>query len=166
MDAALATHCNDLTEPRTARRTGRAMYDIDRHQQAAMPEQLILDDVDQEDRPAAAPYPTVDVQTLRTDLQALELTADQLAWITKAFTALAGDAQQARERGTHQEPGTTAPRTQPPNHQTPTAPPRGPNTAPGPGGDLRRYGWCTPASKCASLAAPPCVRLASPPGCG
>ncbi|MFI0220674.1 hypothetical protein [Streptomyces lydicus] len=114
---------------RTARRTGHAMYDDAQYQHAAVPEQPVL--VDREEQPDTEPGPVVEVQTLRTDLQALELTADQLTRISKAFTALADDAQQARERGPHQEQGATAPRTQNPVHQTPPCLAPSPHHGPG-----------------------------------
>ncbi|MER5659391.1 hypothetical protein [Streptomyces mirabilis] len=63
---------------RTARRAGRDPYDVFAHQQAAMPEQLLL--LGQEEQPTqkkADPVP-IDIAALRTDLERLELTADQL----------------------------------------------------------------------------------------
>lgn len=53
--------------------TGRALYgDVVVHQQAAMPDQLLL--FTQEQPPPAA-RPAVDLAPLRTDLEALELSA-------------------------------------------------------------------------------------------
>jgi hypothetical protein len=65
-----------------ARRTGRALYDdVVVHQQAAMPEQLLL--FAQKQTPPTA-RPAVDLAALRTDLEALELTADQIGRIGRA----------------------------------------------------------------------------------
>ncbi|MDG9710579.1 hypothetical protein [Streptomyces sp. DH10] len=57
---------------RTARRTGRPLYGQAAHQPTAPYKQLLL--FAQEQPPTAA-RPAVDLATLRTDLEALELTA-------------------------------------------------------------------------------------------
>ncbi|MFJ3673919.1 hypothetical protein ACIPSE_46540 [Streptomyces sp. NPDC090106] len=75
---------------RTACRGGRDPYDVFAHQQAAMPEQLLL--FGQEERPVrkkAGPGGPIDVAALRTDLEALELTADQLGRLGHAGQHLA-----------------------------------------------------------------------------
>ncbi|MCX4538417.1 hypothetical protein [Streptomyces sp. NBC_01669] len=92
---------------RTARSTGRDPYDVAFHQQAAMPEQLNL--LAQEDRPVRKARRAVDLDALRTDIAALELTADQLLRFERAGTKLNAEV---RER-MHQAPGLpdeTAPR--------------------------------------------------------
>ncbi|MFI9176160.1 MobF family relaxase [Streptomyces lincolnensis] len=102
---------------RTARRTGGDPYDVFAHQQAAMPEQLLL--FGQEEKPVRKKASSVvDVAALRTDLEALELTADQLSRLGRAgqrLTALrkdaVGNAPSAQDvpaaaRGQqHQQPG-------------------------------------------------------------
>ncbi|MFD7409485.1 MobF family relaxase [Streptomyces sp. NPDC059866] len=120
---------------RTARRMGRAMYDVVAHQQAAMPEQLFL--FGQEERPARKAG-TVDVAALRTDLQALELTADQIRRIGTAFAAV-GDEARLRVRKpadqdpepAHQDPG-CAPRAHQPDEQSAHGPHQ-PRPGQGPG---------------------------------
>ncbi|MCZ1000850.1 hypothetical protein O1M63_26850 [Streptomyces mirabilis] len=75
--------------------------DVVVHQQAAMPEQLLL--FAQEQPPPAA-RPAVDLATLRTDLEALELTADQIGRIGSAFATL-GDEARRRCASLPAEPG-------------------------------------------------------------
>ncbi|WP_078492525.1 MobF family relaxase [Streptomyces yerevanensis] len=77
---------------RAARRTGRALYDdVVVHQQAAMPEQLLLFAQEQ-------PPPAVDLAALRTDLEALELTAEQLGYLSRAGQHLAALRKDANRR--------------------------------------------------------------------
>ncbi|MFI9080936.1 MobF family relaxase [Streptomyces sioyaensis] len=83
---------------RTARRTGRHLYGPATHQPTAMPEQLLLFT---EQRSAANAHPAVDLAVLRTDLEALELTADQLSQLGRAghrLGALRKDANQRAHR--------------------------------------------------------------------
>lgn len=97
---------------RTARRTGRDPYDVFAHQQAAMPEQLLL--FGQEEQPVrkkADPVDVVDVAALRTDLEALELTADQLSRLGRAGQRLAALRKDANQRA-HQAAAGSAPSTQ------------------------------------------------------
>ncbi|MCF1597750.1 relaxase domain-containing protein [Streptomyces muensis] len=77
---------------RSALRTGRDPYDVFAHQQAAMPEQLLL--FGQEGRPARKKAGPVDVAALRTGLEALELTADQLSRLGRAGRRLRKDSNQ------------------------------------------------------------------------
>jgi hypothetical protein len=79
---------------RTARRTGRPLYGPAAHQPTAPNKQLLL--FAQEQPPTAA-RPAVDLATLRTDLEALELTADQIRRIGTAF-ATVGDEARRRVR--------------------------------------------------------------------
>ncbi|MFE2168900.1 hypothetical protein ACFXB3_28185, partial [Streptomyces sp. NPDC059447] len=86
---------------------GRA-YDVTAHQQAAMPEQLLapqdadLEDEDQE--PEAGPREAIDMKALRalresrTDVEALDLTAERLRHLQDAFNKVADDS---RTRATH-----------------------------------------------------------------
>jgi hypothetical protein len=119
-----------------ARRTGRALYDdVVVHQQAAMPEQLLL--FAQEQPPPAA-RPAVDLAALRTDLEALELTADQIGRLGRAF-ATVGDEARRRVRKpahpnsepAHPNPG-GAPRAHQPDEQSAHRPHQ-PRTGQGPG---------------------------------
>lgn len=69
-----------------------------------MPEQLLL--FDQEEHPVRMKANPVDVVALRTDLQALELAADQLRQLARAGKAVAGLADEVRDRmrtDTHQD---------------------------------------------------------------
>ncbi|MET9526998.1 hypothetical protein [Streptomyces coeruleorubidus] len=79
---------------RTVRRTGRPLYGPAAHQPTAPNKQLLL--FAQEQPPTAA-RPAVDLATLRTDLEALELTADQIRRIGTAF-ATVGDEARRRVR--------------------------------------------------------------------
>ncbi|WP_237329897.1 hypothetical protein [Streptomyces sp. CBMAI 2042] len=85
---------------RTTATAGRGrVYDVVAHQQAAMPEQLIPPEHDQE--PEAGPGEANDMKALRalrasrTDMEALDLTADRLRHLQQAF-AKAGDAARVR----------------------------------------------------------------------
>ncbi|WP_234010541.1 hypothetical protein [Streptomyces sp. SPB074] len=83
---------------------GRA-YDVVAHQQAAMPEQLLApepDDPGHDDQePAAGPPDAIDMTALRalresrTDVEALDLTADRLRRLQEAI-ARVGDNSRAR----------------------------------------------------------------------
>jgi hypothetical protein len=75
---------------RTARAPGRAGYDITAHQQAAMPEQLLAPHQEKE-----KPRPAVDLRALRADMEmeAMELTAEQLQRISERFTTAADRAR-------------------------------------------------------------------------
>ncbi|MFJ9588749.1 MobF family relaxase [Streptomyces acidicola] len=81
---------------RTARRMGHDLYDVFAYQQAAMPEQLLL--FGQEEQPARKKTGPVDVAALRTDLEALELTADQLSRLGRAGQQLAALRKDANQR--------------------------------------------------------------------
>lgn len=78
---------------------GRA-YDVVAHQQAAMPEQLLPPEHDDQE-PEAGPWEAIDMKALRalrasrTDVEALDLTADRLRRLQDAF-AKAGDAARVR----------------------------------------------------------------------
>ncbi|WP_406514539.1 relaxase domain-containing protein (plasmid) [Streptomyces sp. NBC_00161] len=97
---------------RTARRTGRALYDVTAHQQAAMPEQLLvpLPDTD----PDAGPGRLDDKSALdltavralkesRTDVEALEFTDEQLRHLQDVFTTAADRARRTMDRYAHSE---------------------------------------------------------------
>lgn len=137
---------------RTARRTGGVMHGAARYRQAGVPEQLALDDADQENQPDTEPGPAVDVQTLRTDLQALELTADQLARITKgSLPSLTTPGRHAS--GAHTKIlATPHPPRSSRTTRSRTVPSRNSIRGTGRDGELRSYG-CTHASGCASPAA-------------
>ncbi|MEU7432505.1 hypothetical protein AB0B07_16975 [Streptomyces sioyaensis] len=62
------------------------LYGPAAHQPTARPGQLLLFT---EQRPAANAHPAVDLEVLRTDLEALELTADQLRQLGRAAQRLA-----------------------------------------------------------------------------
>lgn len=82
---------------RTARRTGRPLYDATAHQPP--PEQLLL--FTREHPAAAKAGPAVDLAALRTDLEALRLTAEQLDYVSRAgqrLAALRKDANQRADR--------------------------------------------------------------------
>ncbi|MFD7479937.1 hypothetical protein ACFV8Z_49830 [Streptomyces sp. NPDC059837] len=98
------------------------------HQQAAIPEQLLL--FAQEQTPSAA-RPTVDLAALRTDLEALELTADQIGRIGKAFATVGDEARRRVRKPAHPNPG-GAPREHQPDEQSAHRPHQ-PRTGQGPG---------------------------------
>jgi hypothetical protein len=93
---------------RTARRTGRALYDdVVAHQQAAMPEQFLIPfpDADSDSEPRSA----IDLTALRalresrTDAEALDLTADRLRHLQDAFTKAADDSRARADRYAEQD---------------------------------------------------------------
>ncbi|MFI0915460.1 MobF family relaxase [Streptomyces abikoensis] len=81
---------------------GRA-YDVVAHQQAAMPEQLLpptaADPEHDDQEPEAGPREAIDMTALRalresrTDVEALDLTADRLRHLQDAFTKAADDSR-------------------------------------------------------------------------
>ncbi|MCX4799889.1 relaxase domain-containing protein [Streptomyces sp. NBC_01242] len=79
---------------RTARRTGRPLYGTAAHQPS--PEQLPL--FTREQPAAATAGPTVDLEALRTDLEALGLTAEQLDYVGRAGQRLAALRKDANRR--------------------------------------------------------------------
>ncbi|MET9887630.1 MobF family relaxase [Streptomyces sp. NPDC006430] len=90
---------------------GRA-YDVVTHQQAAMPEQLLASpaaDPDDDQAPEAGPREAIDMKALRalresrTDVEALDLTADRLRHLTDAFTKAADDSRTRATRYTEQD---------------------------------------------------------------
>ncbi|GGS39554.1 hypothetical protein GCM10010205_81550 [Streptomyces nojiriensis] len=93
---------------------GRA-YDVVRHQQAAMPEQLLApapaaaDPEPDDQEPEAGPREAIDMTALRalresrTDVEALDLTAERLRHLRDAFTKAADDSRTRTTRYT--EPG-------------------------------------------------------------
>ncbi|OEJ35294.1 hypothetical protein BGK67_31935 [Streptomyces subrutilus] len=91
---------------------GRA-YDVVAHQQAAMPEQLLApaaaDPEDQDQEPEAGPWEAIDMTALRdlresrTDVEALDLTAERLRHLQDAFTKAAGDSRTRATRYTEQD---------------------------------------------------------------
>ncbi|MFB9523631.1 hypothetical protein ACFFTU_27155 [Streptomyces cremeus] len=97
---------------------GRA-YDVVAHQQAAMPEQLpipaVADTENEDQEPEAGPQGAVDLTALRalkrsrTDVEALDFTAEQLRRVADAFTK-AGDGAVARTKKYTSPQGTPAPR--------------------------------------------------------
>ncbi|MFI1622385.1 MobF family relaxase [Streptomyces lydicus] len=92
-DRAVITARVLTAQLRTARRTGHPLYGAAAHQPTA-PQQLLL--FAQEQPPRAA-RPTVNLVALRTDLEALELTAEQVSHLGRVgerLTALRKDARQ------------------------------------------------------------------------
>ncbi|MFE7404219.1 MobF family relaxase [Streptomyces sp. NPDC057557] len=79
---------------RTARRTGRPLYGTAVHQPP--PEQLLL--FTREQPAAATAGPTVDLAALRTDLEALGLTAEQLDYVGRAGQRLTELRKEAKQR--------------------------------------------------------------------
>lgn len=81
---------------------GRA-YDVVAHQQAAMPEQLLApaaaDPEHDDQEPEAEPREAIDLTALRalresrTDVEALDLTAERLRHLQDAFTKAADDSR-------------------------------------------------------------------------
>ncbi|ALO91298.1 TraA-like protein [Streptomyces hygroscopicus subsp. limoneus] len=86
---------------------GRA-YDVARHQQAAMPEQLLAPEHDDQEQGPGRPEP-VDLTALRalresrTDVEALDLTAERLRHLGDAFTAAAYRARATMDRYAHRD---------------------------------------------------------------
>ncbi|WP_331725045.1 MobF family relaxase [Streptomyces sp. NBC_00040] len=91
---------------------GRA-YDVVTHQQAAMPEQLLgpaaADPEDEDQEPEAGPREAIDMTALRalresrTDVEALDLTAERLRHLQDAFTKAAGDSRTRATRYAEQD---------------------------------------------------------------
>ncbi|MFI7178920.1 MobF family relaxase [Streptomyces spororaveus] len=93
---------------------GRA-YDVVAHQQAAMPEQLLApaaaaaDPEDDDQEPEAGPREAIDMTALRalresrTDVEALDLTAERLRHLQDAFTKAAGDSRTRATRYAEQD---------------------------------------------------------------
>ncbi|MFF5147836.1 MobF family relaxase [Streptomyces sp. NPDC013157] len=95
---------------RAARRTGRALYDdVVAHQQAAMPEQLLIplpdanEDADSEPRLALDMTALRALRASRTDVEALDLTAERLRHLGAAFTAAADRARATMDRYAHRD---------------------------------------------------------------
>ncbi|MGW2393914.1 hypothetical protein ACWCYK_31150 [Streptomyces lydicamycinicus] len=88
---------------RTARRTGRSLHGPAAHQPAKTPEQLFLFT----EQPPAA-HPAIGLAALRTDLEALDLTADQLSQLGRAGQRLAALRKDANQRG-HRAAGGSGP---------------------------------------------------------
>ncbi|MEU8842699.1 MobF family relaxase [Streptomyces roseus] len=87
-------------------------YDVVTHQQAAMPEQLLVSpaaDPDDDQEPEAGPREAIDMKALRalresrTDVEALDVTADRLRHLTDAFTKAADDSRTRATRYTEQD---------------------------------------------------------------
>ncbi|MFF3740905.1 hypothetical protein [Streptomyces sp. NPDC002566] len=89
---------------RAARRTGRALYDVVAHQQAAMPDQLLIPFPDASEDTDTEPRPALDMTALRalkksrTDVEALDLTAERLRHLQDAFTTAADRARATMDR--------------------------------------------------------------------
>ncbi|MCX4545772.1 hypothetical protein [Streptomyces sp. NBC_01565] len=93
---------------RTARRAGRAMYDVTAHEQAAMPEQLLVafpdtdrdpvsDHLDDEPRSAIDMTSVRALRESRTDVETLELTAGQLRHLRDAATEMGDTSRVLRQ---------------------------------------------------------------------
>ncbi|MFJ7497692.1 hypothetical protein ACIQZB_42700 [Streptomyces sp. NPDC097727] len=88
---------------RATRRTGRALYDdVVVHQQAAMPEQLLIPfpdaDADTESRPVLDMTALRALQASRADVEALEFTDEQLRHLQGVFTKAADQARETMNR--------------------------------------------------------------------
>ncbi|MCX4598830.1 relaxase domain-containing protein [Streptomyces sp. NBC_01549] len=90
---------------RAARRTGRALYDdVVAHQQAAMPEQLLIPFPDTDEDADSEPRSALDMAALRalkesrTDVEALDFTAERLRHLQDAFTVAADRARATMDR--------------------------------------------------------------------
>ncbi|MFI5868299.1 relaxase domain-containing protein [Streptomyces sp. NPDC051546] len=93
---------------------GRA-YDVARHQQAAMPEQLLAppgadpEDEDDDQEPEVGRGGAIDMTALRalresrTDVEALDLTAERLRHLQEAFTKAADDSRTRTTRYAEQD---------------------------------------------------------------
>ncbi|MFF1496634.1 MobF family relaxase [Streptomyces sp. NPDC058304] len=99
---------------RTARRTGRAMYDVTAHQKAAMPEQLLvpLPDADPDveaERLDDEPQTVLDLtavralQNARTDQEALGYTAEQMRHLMDSVTEMVDRGRVLRQRYANQD---------------------------------------------------------------
>ncbi|MFC8373383.1 hypothetical protein ACFUIT_36435 [Streptomyces sp. NPDC057239] len=116
---------------------GRA-YDVVAHQQAAMPEQLLAPepaDPERDDQePEAGRVEAIDMTALRalresrTDVEALDLTAERLRHLGKAFTAAADRAHTTMNRYARRDAAPGAP------GRPAVAPPTATRTAPRAGG--------------------------------
>ncbi len=103
---------------------GRA-YDVAGHQQAAMPELLLPQDTAPDRRKTKdVPRPAVDLEALRTDLEALALTAEQLHQIQRAGEAFAAVGDAFRQRLRQDDHGDDTPRTPHPEDEHPQHPPQ------------------------------------------
>ncbi|MGW2652030.1 hypothetical protein ACWC2T_46100, partial [Streptomyces sp. NPDC001393] len=88
-------------------------YDVVAHQQAAMPEQLLappaVDPEHDDQEPEAEPREAVDLTALRalresrTDVEALDLTAERLRHLQDAFTKAADDSRARTDRYAEQD---------------------------------------------------------------
>ncbi|MEU4730777.1 relaxase domain-containing protein [Streptomyces sp. NPDC023588] len=88
---------------RTTTALRRRAYDVIAHQQAAMPEQLLAtlaaDSENDDQEPEAGPRKAIDMTALRalresrTDVEALDLTADRLRHLQDAFAKAADDSR-------------------------------------------------------------------------
>ncbi|MEU3226761.1 MobF family relaxase [Streptomyces sp. NPDC006976] len=88
-------------------------YDVVAHQQAAMPEQLLapeaVDPEDGDQEPEAGPREAIDMTALRalresrTDVEALDLTAERLRHLQDTFTKAADDSRTRAARYTEQD---------------------------------------------------------------
>ncbi|MFJ4828308.1 hypothetical protein ACIP5L_34140 [Streptomyces bacillaris] len=143
----------------TAAVRGRA-YDVVAHQQAAMPEQLLApepaDSEHDDQEPEADRGEAIDMKALRdlresrTDVEALDLTADRLRRLQNAFVRAGEESRVRAARYTGQNADTTAARPYAPSTPAPTpraegvtpaaergpvppAPGAPPRPAPGPG---------------------------------
>ncbi|MEU5810699.1 hypothetical protein [Streptomyces sp. NPDC047718] len=115
---------------------GRA-YDVARHQQAAMPEQLIApaaanrEHDDQE--PGAGPREAIDMTALRalresrTDVEALDLTAERLRRLQDAFTKAADDSRARADRYAKRDDADAAHQVRRDDQQAPGPPEPGPH---------------------------------------
>ncbi|MFF3177915.1 MobF family relaxase [Streptomyces sp. NPDC057900] len=83
-------------------------YDVVAHQQAAMPEQLLAPE-DDDHEPEAGPREAIDMTALRTlresrtDVEALDLTADRLRHLQDTFTKAADNSRTRATRYTEQD---------------------------------------------------------------
>ncbi|MGJ5797907.1 hypothetical protein ACSCB1_01750 [Streptomyces europaeiscabiei] len=137
---------------------GRA-YDVVAHQQAAMPEQLLgpeaADSERDDQEPEAGRREAIDLTALRalresrTDVEALDLTAERLRHLGDAFTAAADRARATMDRYAHRDDADDA---HPVREDDQRAhPPAGAWTAPRPGGRplsgpeaAHPMPWCAP----------------------
>ncbi|WP_245703802.1 hypothetical protein [Streptomyces lushanensis] len=88
-------------------------YDVARHQQAAMPEQLFApepaDPEHDDQEPESKPREAIEMKALRalresrTDVEALDLTAERLRRLGEAFTAAADRARTTMDRYAHRD---------------------------------------------------------------
>ncbi|MFD7667753.1 MobF family relaxase [Streptomyces sp. NPDC059788] len=102
------------------------VYDVAGHQQAAMPELLLphQDTAPDRRRTKDVPQPAVDLEALRTDLEALALTAEQLHQIQRAGEAFAEVGDASRQRLRQDDHGDDTPRTPRPEDERAQRPPQ------------------------------------------